>query len=162
MRKNGFVGVKQNLPLEVLQTLVDDQRIAIAPSYYFLRWSHRVSGIQMKLPEEFPSPEGQLFNAELELRWKQQKSGYEVLLLSKSSPSSELGFSAVPGEWEWCDRRAYFYDADETKFPKGFIYQNTKGQPISPKAIPVKQRYFRDSQTATIHFVALTVGNDHD
>nr|RNJ64966.1 MAG: hypothetical protein EDM05_33670 [Leptolyngbya sp. IPPAS B-1204] len=160
--KNGFVGVREKLSLEALQTLVGDQRIAIAPSYYFLRWSHRVSGIQMQLPEEFPSLEGQLFNAELELRWKYRNSGYEVLLLSKSLPSSELGFSSVPGEWEWCDRHAHFYDADETKFPKGFTYQDANGQLVSPKAIPVKQRYFRDSQTATIHFVALTVGNDHD
>ncbi|QYO68153.1 hypothetical protein [Leptolyngbya sp. 7M] len=160
--RNGFVGVRRNLSLEVLQTLVGDQRIAIAPSYYFLRWPHRISGIQMKLPEEFPSPEGQLFNAELELRWKYQKSGYEVLLLSQSPPSSELEFSSVPGEWEWCDRHAHFYAVDETKFPKGFTYQGVNGEIISPKAIPVKQRYFRDTQTATIHFVALTVGNDHD
>lgn len=101
MIKSGFIGIKRNLSLEALRTLIDDRRIAIAPSYYFLRWAHRVSGIQMTLPKEFPSPEGQLFNAELELRWRHQRSGYEVLLLSKILPSLELEFSPIAGEGEW-------------------------------------------------------------
>jgi hypothetical protein len=154
-----FVGFR-NATEKQLRELVSHPAIALSPSYYFLRWFHEVSGIRMQLPDDFHSPEGQLFNAELELRWKQHGKRYEVLLLGRSIPNPDLGFSPLQGDWEWecCDRNAYFYDNDETKFPQGFLYQNAAGQMLKPKEIPVKQRYFRNSQTSTIHFVALTVG----
>jgi len=161
---SAFVGSRTVTEAE-LGALIRHAAIALPSSYYFLRWFHKVSGIQMTLPHDFPSPEGQLFNAELELRWKQRDSNYEVLLLSQTKPASDLEFRALEVEWECCDRRAYFYDNDETKFPKGFLYQDAEGKARSPKEKPlkqVKQRYFRDAQTATIHFVALTVGKDHD
>ncbi|MDX2240616.1 MAG: hypothetical protein NW224_08035 [Leptolyngbyaceae cyanobacterium bins.302] len=162
----GYVGYQQ-VDKARLEQLIQDPKLAIAPSYYFLRWFHKVSGIQMKLPDDFPSPEGQLFNAELELRWKQRGATYEVLLLSKAEPDAKLDFSPLRGdwEWEWCDRNAYCYDSDETKFPKGFLYQDAEGNVLSPKEEPlnqVKQRYFRDARTTTVHFVALTVENIND
>ena len=153
---SAYVGSRQ-ATADQLKELVEHSAIALPSSYYCLRWFHKVSGILMKLPNEFPSPEGQLFNTELELRWKQRGALYEVLLLSKAEPDAKLAFSPLRGEWEWCDRNAYFYDSDETKFPKGFLYQDTEGQSLKPKEIPVKQRYFRDARTTTIHFVALTV-----
>jgi hypothetical protein len=158
---SAFVGFRQ-ATAEQLKALVEHPTIALPSSYYFLRWFHKVSGIQMKLPDDFPSPEGQLFNTELELRWKQRGTTYEVLLLGKAEPDAKLGFSPLRGDWKWegCDRNAYFYDNDETKFPKGFLYQDAEGNILSPKAKPleqVKQRYFRDARTAIIHFVALTV-----
>jgi len=52
------------------------------PSYYTVGFLG-VSGIVDQLPQEFPSPEGQMFNADWELRWKQQGKGYEVLLLKQ-------------------------------------------------------------------------------
>jgi len=151
-----FVGHK-TVTLEQLQALVTHTAIALPSSYYFLRWFHTVSGIQTTLPKNFPSPEGQLFNTELELRWKQHGATYNVLLLSKAAPDATLNFTPLAGEWEWCDRNAYFYDSDETKFPRGFLYPEANGKPGYSKAVPVQQRYFSDTQTATIHFVALTV-----
>jgi len=157
----GFIGFKEVSPDQLMQ-LITHEELAIAPSYYFLRWFHKVSGIQMVLPDEFPSPEGQLFNTTLELRWKQRGTNYEALLLSEAKPDPELGFSLLAGDWECCDRNAYFYDNDETKFPQGFLYQDAEGQLLKPKEIPVKQRYFQDSRTATVHFVALTVDKPHE
>lgn len=160
---SAFVGFK-TVTEEELGSLLNHSEIALSSSYYFLRWFNKVSGIQMRLPDDFPSPEGQLFNAALELRWKQRGANYEVLLLSQAVPDAQLGFSPLRGEWEWCDRNAYFYDSDETKFPKGFLYQDAENNVLSPKGEPlkqVKQRYFRDARTATIHFVALTV-KSHD
>lgn len=158
---NAFVGFR-NATEDQLEKLVKHPAIALSSSYYFLRWFHKVSGIQMQLPDDFSSPEGQLFNSELELRWKRRGASYEVLILGKAESTPEDGFVALDGTWEWCDRNAYFYNNDETKFPKGFLYQDANSQKIEPKGIPIKQRYFRDSQTATIHFVALTVGKNHD
>jgi len=119
-------------------------------SYYFLRWHHKISGIVTQIAE-FPSPEGQMFNSQIELRWKQQGSGYEVLLLSRVEPSPALGFEAIGSSWEIIDRDAQLYEKTETRFPQGFDYDNFK----------IAQRYFMDAQTATVHFVALTV-NNHD
>jgi hypothetical protein len=156
---SAFVGFRKATG-EELSKLVKDATITLPSTCYFLRWPYGVSGIQMNLPDHFPSPEGQLFNAELELRWKKRGTSYEVLFLGKVQPNTELEFSPLEGKWEWCDRDAYFYNSDETKFPKGFLYQDAKGQRLDPKASPfkqVKQRYFRDAYTTKIHFVALTV-----
>jgi len=153
---SAFVG-SQVMTKEALVDLVRDPAIASKPTYYFLRWPHKVSGIQMNRPDDVLSPEGQLFNTGLELRWKQGGTNYEVLLLSNVEPDAKFGFTALEGKWECCDRAAYFYDSDETKFPKGFLYQDEKGQMLAPKSIRIKQRYFRDKQTSKIHFVALTV-----
>lgn len=154
-----FVGFRCITAAE-LNELVSNPAIALPSSYYFLRWFHRVSGIQMALPNDFPSLEGQLFNAELELRWKQRGNKYEVLLLSQTVPDAKLNFLRLEGIWECTDRNAYFYDNDETKFPKGFLYQDVEGKALILKEKPlkqVKQRYFRDAQTATVYFVALTI-----
>ncbi len=141
-----FVGYKQVSSPEELQKLL--QNYYQQPSYYFLRWAYTVSGILADLPADFPSPEGQMFNSELELRWKQNNDGYQVLLLSQNQPKPESKFNPIGKEWIICDRNAYFYDTDETKFPKGFTY---------PEKLSLGQRYFQDAKTSTIHFVALTV-----
>lgn len=150
-----YVGYRQ-ATVEQLQELVKHRTIAIPETYYFLRWFDRVSGIRMELPEDFPSPEGQLFNAELELRWKRQGTGYDILLLSKEEPEPDLNFTSLGENWEWCDRPAKFHGSDETKFPKGFVYPDGK-EKFNPKIFPIKQRYFFNSQTAATHFVALTL-----
>lgn len=163
----GFVDVKQVSSPDELRNLLE--KLSIEPSYYFLRSPHAVSGIWMKLPEEFfPGFEGQMFNAERELRWKKQASGYEVLLLSRVEADPALGFQPVASEgetninWEICDRHAYFYHIDETQFPKGFIYKGVNDEDIDPKTIPLSQRYFKNLDTATVHFVALTVSSKND
>lgn len=155
-----YVGYRQ-ATVEQLRELVRHSAIAIPKTYYFLRWFDRVSGIQTDLPEEFPSPEGQLFNASLELRWKRRGTKYDILLLSKDEPKSDLNFTQLGKNWDWCDRRAIFHNSDETKFPRGFRYQVGNNFLANMeqvrKEIPVHQRYFMDRNTSAIHFVALTV-----
>jgi hypothetical protein len=92
-----------------------------------------------------------MFNTVCELRWKKYKSGYEVLILSKQEFTLDR-FEKLSGHWGICDRDAYWHDLKETKFPKGFIFKGVESDKIS-----IQQRYFQDSATATVHFVALTV-----
>lgn len=118
------------------------------PYYSFLRWAHKVSGIVLDVGTEFPSPEGQVFGKQFELRWKRASTGYEVLLLHCEKPVTELDFTPVADHWTVSKPLgAYLFDHDETRFPKGLTY---------PDDFQLRQRYFQDQRTATIHFVALT------
>jgi hypothetical protein len=144
-----FVGHRQVDSTDELKELIT-QNTAQSPSYYFLRWAHRVSGIETELSKNFPSPEGQVFNTALELRWKRQGSGYSVLLLSDVVDEAE-GFRAISGNWESINRAVQCHDSKETQFPKGFHF----GADV--KTDQIQQRYFCDRRTATIHFVALTI-----
>jgi hypothetical protein len=142
-----FVGTRENISeaelRELLDTLKGDQH------YYFLRWANRVSGI-IPSRDDFPSPEGQMFNADLEIRWKQKGANYDVLLLSQYDndyPEFD-SFNYFPQTWRSEDRKANFYPKDETRFPKGFIY---------PDCLNIGQRYFKDQNTGIVHFVALTI-----
>lgn len=150
-----FVGYKEH-PLSVsdlLDLLELINKSLTDHTYYFLRWTHRVSGInkfeKTSISEQFQFPmlEGQMFNHEFELRWKYKKDNtYEVLLLSINGANSE--FKPLEKKWQIEERNAYFYPSTETRFPKGFNY---------PKHLEIKQRYFLDQTTATVHFVALTL-----
>jgi hypothetical protein len=141
---NSFVGVsEQLLTVDELRKLLE--KPLNQQNYYFLRWTHKVSGIVEQLPAEFPSPEGQMFNCDRELRWKQQGQHFSVLLLSTTG--SEPGFKPIGQQWETQHRDAHIYPATETRFPKG----------LSSTNVDVAQRYFMDADTATVHFVALTV-----
>ncbi|MEB3148176.1 MAG: hypothetical protein VKL60_04045 [Sphaerospermopsis sp.] len=147
-----FVGYKEH-PVSVEHLLELINKSITDNTYYFLRWTHRVSGIN-KLQKnsisdqfQFPMLEGQIFNDQFELRWKYKKDNtYEVLLLSMNGANSE--FKPLEKEWQIEERNAYFYPSTETRFPKDFNY---------PKHLEIKQRYFLDQTTATVHFVALTV-----
>ncbi|WP_413173178.1 hypothetical protein [Anabaena azotica] len=146
-----FVGYKENL-LSQVKLLELISKLKPNNTYCFLRWNHKVSGIQ-KFTEKtitndkFPMLEGQIFNHEFELRWKyKQNNNYEVLFLSINDASSE--FQPLGGEWQTEERQAYFYPFTETRFPKDFDY---------PDNLHIKQRYFLDKTTATVHFIALTV-----
>ncbi|HAA31889.1 MAG TPA: hypothetical protein DCE56_34560 [Cyanobacteria bacterium UBA8553] len=168
-----FVGVNSQVisPQELIQVL-EKLETSAKPSYYFLRWSHRVSGFWQRRFEEFPSlaadtgdrinvkqieaafpsPEGQMFNNQLELRWKKKQANYEVLLLSATGSKEDYpDFQLVGNDWKVVNRNAHLYASGptqtETRFPKKFDDQDIK----------VAQRYFMDSQTATVHFVALTL-----
>lgn len=145
-----FVGTKQlNSPDELEELLT---KIYNENSYYFLRLPHKVSGIVKKLPSEFPGTEGQMFNEELELRWKKNQKGYQVLLLSNAGSLPE--FSPVGKTWKTKLRDAFFYDKQnrETRFPRKFKVECSN----------IAQRYFIDGQTATVHFIALTVKTQND
>jgi len=142
--KKAFVGAKENLSAPELKTLLDNHRKS--PSYYFLRWANRVSGIIENLPDSF-SPEGQMFNEDLEIRWKQRGDRYDVLLLSKYDDDYP-DFDSFAETWQAEDRKANFYPKTETRFPKVFIY---------PEKLNIGQRYFKDQTTGIVHFVALTI-----
>jgi hypothetical protein len=146
---NAFVGISQRfLSADELQESIE--KLVTEPSYYFLRWAHKVSGIVREL-YDFPSPEGQMFNSILELRWRQKRPDkYEAMLLSIRDGYPD--FNPLDGAWEaWEaeDRNAYFYPKTETRFPKGLVY---------PDDLNIAQRLFKDKKTATVHFVALTIG----
>jgi hypothetical protein len=157
---NAFVGfIEQLLTEKELRELLQSNSNQL--DYYFLRWPHQVSGILDELPEEFPSPEGQMFNCERELRWKQQKPGcYTVLILSNNGQAA--GFTAIDGKWETQQRAAYGYRTDETRFPRSLIFSESldpriSGDKTQTKKPKLAQRYFIDANTSTVHFVALTV-----
>lgn len=173
-----FVGVNpQVLSSQELIQVLEKLETSAEPTYYFLRWSHRVSGFWQRRFEEFPSlaedicdrlkadqvdksqpleafpsPEGQMFNSQLELRWKKKGANYEILLLSATGSQEDYPeFQLVGNDWKVVKRNAHLYASGptqtETRFPKKFDHQDIK----------VAQRYFMDSQTATVHFVALTL-----
>jgi len=144
--KKSFVGTRENLSITELRALLDNHKGN--QHYYFLRWANRVSGIITNL-DNFPSPEGQMFNADLEIRWKQKADKYEVLLLSKYD-NDYPEFDSFAQTWQSEDRNASFYPKTETRFPKGFIY---------PEELNIGQRYFKDQDTGIVHFVALTIEN---
>jgi hypothetical protein len=153
----GFVYVRSGLSGDEVKELLE--KLATEESYYFVRSPHAVSGICMKFPEEFfPGFEGQMFNADRELRWKKQGSAYQALLLSRVEADLE-GFEPIDKDCEWqiCDRAAYFHRLDEPKFPKTFVYKGEKNEKIVSNNISIGQRYFQEKRTATVHFVALTV-----
>lgn len=147
---NAFVGTKTVDSAEALRSQLD--ALQAENGYYFLRWPHRVSGIQAGLPADFSSPEGQWFSRDRELRWQQVGPHFSLLLLCTEGAltGDELSdFAPVGnGNWQTQDRQAHFYPKTETRFPKGLHY---------PTALDIGQRYFLDAQTATVRFVALTV-----
>ncbi|QMS87205.1 hypothetical protein HUN01_06270 [Nostoc edaphicum CCNP1411] len=144
---NPFVGVsKESLSVPKLLKLI--AKLATQPSYYFLRWTYKLSKDWEIAPIEtdFPMIEGQMFNQNFELRWKlKRKDSYEVLLLSIAGEYPD--FTIVGEDWQTQDQDAHLYSSTETRFPKGF----------PSKKLDIAQRYFIDKKTATVHFVALTV-----
>jgi len=158
----GYVYHKQFVLTDELNKLIAQH--SNSESYYFLRYSHAVSGICKKLPDERGEIEGQVFNSICEIRWNKCKLGYQILILSQQEFKLE-GFKNLTGNWVISDRDAHWYNPEETRFPKGFIFKDENNKPIKfkdeknepIKPISIKQRYFQDSNTATIHFVALTV-----
>ena len=161
-----FVGTKNLNSLEELKHFLVN--IKQDSNYYFWRSPHKVSGIKSELSEDINSAtEGQVFNSQWELRWKKNKSGYTLLLLSKENTDVCSQFKPIPFDWEIEDRKALLYEANkkisdreirskETRFPKGFEHNFAikESETNKPK---ICQRYFLNSQTSTVHFVALTV-----
>ena len=117
--------------------------------FFFLRWRHEVSGIITDLPKHL-SPEGQVFNACTELRWKLGRQGYELLWLGQKKPEAAGKFVAIDRTWEAEDHPALLFDRKTPQYPNRFRY---------PKGLEkqIRQRYFRDAHTSIVHFIALTV-----
>ncbi|MCU0553018.1 MAG: hypothetical protein MUC48_27125 [Leptolyngbya sp. Prado105] len=138
---SAFVGYKNRVSESELKALLD--QYVSAKSRYFLRWAHKVSGM-LKHLDGFPSPEGQMFDRDREIRWKQQGDRFNVLMLSTQA---EAEFTAIEKTWTTKSYQANLYPRTETRFPRG----------IQDQGVNVGQRCFIDTQTAIVHFVALTV-----
>jgi hypothetical protein len=148
-----LVGTKTVDSIQELRSLLAN--LATGDCCYFARWAHKVSGmvtaIDDVLPEPNGSPEGQMFGSNFEVRWKKtSQQRYEVLLLHCEKSVTEWQFTPVGNGWHVpkTPLGSYFYDADETRFPQGFELA---------KKMKLRQRYFQDVMTATVHFVALTI-----
>ena len=148
--KPGMVYRGSNFSQEQLEKLLNTR----STWYYFLRWVHSVSGIVDDLAKiesdplrQFPSPEGQAFDAKVEVRWKKRGDGYDVLWLGTETFPDEFDLKEVEGDWESEVRNAQLYPETETRLPKG----------VKTAKQDIQQRYFRDTRTSTIHFIALTV-----
>lgn len=155
---SAFVGVRSIETSEQLKSLLQD--LPAKSRCYFLRWVHKVSGFSYSLPEEFPSPKGEMLTPDFEVRWQQTRQGYDLLLLAHQPPS-EHGFQALNENVSWTASEpllvhlspkgmphATAEKRQETRFPKPLIY---------PDNLKLQQRYFQDENTGTVHFVALTL-----
>jgi hypothetical protein len=152
-----FVGTRSIETSEQLKSLLQDLP---APSRcYFLRWVHKVSGFSDSLPEDFPSPKGEMLTPDFEVRWQQTRQGYDLLLLAHLEPALNHGFQAFNKDWITSEPlsvhlspKGKSQDTEEkrqdTRFPKPLVY---------PDNLKLEQRYFQDKQTGTVHFVALTL-----
>lgn len=93
-----FIGYQEK-PLSVPDLLRLIDKLKTENTYYFLRWTNKVSGIIEKLPDKFPMLEGQMFNHQFELRWKHKRQNtYEVLLLTIDD--NHHGFTKLAETWE--------------------------------------------------------------
>ena len=125
---------------------------------YFLRWAHGVSGLVNQLPENFPSPQGQLLTPQLELRWQQQRLGYDSLLLSTSPVNKEHGFQPLAERFSQESdqsgrpalRPVLAHPRRGPQYPKAFTYSGLEARQL-------RQRYFRNARTGIVQFVALTL-----
>jgi len=142
-----FVGTEtcQETELKNLLSSLQSQN-----SYYFLRWRHKVSGFIKQCPDSL-SPEGQLFDADKELRWQFQNSQFHLLLLSQVD-DLDTNFFPVGNSWETKVVNGMLREND-TRFPN-----QIKGETINH----IAQRYFIDAETGTIQFVALTLKEVHN
>jgi hypothetical protein len=144
-----LVGTKTVDSTQELRSLLAD--LAIGDCCYFARWVHKVSGMVTAIDDVLPSPEGQMFGSNFEVRWKQiSQERYEVLLLHCEKSVIVWQFTPVGNGWHVPETPlgSHFYDAEETRFPQSFKLA---------KKIKLRQRYFQDAMTATVHFVALTI-----
>ena len=142
----GFVSQKSDISIGELLRLLKSR----SDAQYFLRYVDKVSGFiaqdKLKLLDTL-SPEGQMFDQNVELRWKQRGDKYDVLWLGIEEPTND--FKDIAGNWQYENRKALVYPKTETRLPKGI-----KSGSVN---VNVGQRYFRDTCTDTIHFIALRV-----
>ncbi|MGB3492291.1 MAG: hypothetical protein WBA57_06160 [Elainellaceae cyanobacterium] len=149
----GFVSIQDSaLDQSALDQLI--QRCLAGDTWYCLRSPEAIT-LKVGLPtdDQLSSPEGQVFSQDRELRWKRLGAEYEVLLLSKTK-INDPALQPLDEEQQWLTRdlNANFYTPTETRFPRGVAY---------PNDLNIGQRYFMDSATGTVQFVALR-GEKHD
>lgn len=149
MSQVGYASTSIPQDEQSLRQLLD--RYSQPGDFFFLRWLHKVSGFTSQLDSQI-SPEGQLFNATFELRWKKRRQGYDVLWLGLQPPQNADNsiFTAIDRPWQTDDRLALLHNRKTPQYPNLFIYPSELKDQI-------RQRYFRDGKTGIVHFVALTV-----
>jgi hypothetical protein len=143
-----YVGCRTVASVDALKGLIE--QYAGDTAAYFLRWSNRVSGVVSQLPKDFDRAEGQMFNQQLELRWKREGKGYSVLLLSQADGVDGSGFAPLPGNWQVEVHAALMHDQRNPQYPNRFQYQGIESSAL-------QQCYFRNAETGVVHFIALTL-----
>ncbi|VXD17616.1 conserved hypothetical protein [Planktothrix serta PCC 8927] len=159
---SAFVGTKEHLEVIQLQEMI--KSLFPEPAYFCERKPDKIEPFKLEpfkpgFPQDF-APEGQIFNQQRELRWKKTRKGFSVLLLSLDEPQTHTlnklknNWKTEDLNWKTEDRNAHIYRQSETRFPKGVHALSAE---IDQNNFPLGQRYFQDADTATIHFIALTL-----
>ncbi|MEL6454880.1 MAG: hypothetical protein AAFQ40_09215 [Cyanobacteria bacterium J06623_5] len=145
-----FVGTQQSVTLERLTELVEKHVGSAA--YAFWRWPHDVllDALQNQPTTGLKSDEGQAFNATTEIRWRHRGEQFDVLLLAKDKEKvqDKECWEEMEGDWHSQEREAMVYLKSETSLPRKVIL---------PSGLTLGQRYFIDSRTGYVQFVALRV-----
>lgn len=151
MNNQVFVGIKKVSILD-FKELLKNESLDTDNTYYFLRWVNQVEGFCPGIPDKLDCVQGQIFTPHLELRWLQKGDIYSLLLLSIIGNLGD--FQTFKHDWEWISqtRTAHAYAHTETRFPRTINAQN----------LDIKQRYFMEKKTSTIHFIALTIEKKDD
>lgn len=152
-----FVGTRSVETPDQLKSLL--QGLPAQSRCYFLRWVHKVSGFSDSLPAEFPSPKGEMLTPDFEVRWQQNRQGYDLLLLAHHELATAHGFQALNKNFSWVTSEPLAVHLSpkgkpqdtaekrqDTRFPKPLVY---------PDDLKLQQWYFQDKHTGTVHFVAL-------
>lgn len=147
---SAFVGTKEHLELTQLQELI--KSLFPESAYFCERKPDKIEPIKPGFPQDF-APEGQIFNQQRELRWKKTKTGFNVLLLSLDEPQSQT-LNKLKNNWKTEDQNVHIYGQNETRFPRGV---HSLSAEIDNNNFALGQRYFKDADTSTIHFIALTL-----
>lgn len=158
-KSEGFVGTCDRLSQADLRQLINELsgQAKGASALYFLKWAHEVSGLVSQLPDNFPSPQGQLITPQLELRWQQKAGDYNILLLSVAEVNSPYKFEPIAQglQWETCDRPVLLHDRRVPQYPKAFRYEKILADQL-------RQRYFRNTRSGVVQFVALSFISHED
>ncbi len=151
MNNQVFVGI-QKVNLLDFKELLKNESLDTDNTYYFLRWVNQVEGFCPGIPDKLGSDEGQIFTPQLELRWDRKGEVYNLLLLSIIGNIGR--FKVLKPDWDWiCQTRtAHAYAQTETRFPRM----------INAQHLEIKQRYFMEKKTSTVHFTALTIQKKDD
>lgn len=155
--KPGFVGMRLVDSGADLTQLLQD--LPASHRQYFLCWAHetqwvpRAAGGAAILPGNFPSPTGEMFTPDYEVRWQASGSGYEVLLLDAGDqPPIRSQFQPLPFDWQVSDPLPTHLlgkgEAQDVRYPKDLAY---------PTELKLEQRYFHHKQSGTVHFIAHTL-----
>lgn len=153
MSKASVVATQMPVKAEKLPALIE--RYISNQGWLFLQWPHKVSMVPIKGSKNFECREGQAFDQSCELRWKYiGKDQYDVLLLADTELSAKalslegVSLCSIGDGWTAQAVNAQAHSKTETRFPRGVDM---------PDSLNLEQRYFIDTKTACVQFIALKV-----